>query len=376
MLEKKTKILLLSMRSCTLSFLLLLLSVFLSSPLRANPLLPPPFELLVSELMFDSEGKWVMELRPSYTDHGYYTEMVDSICIKSSNSRVKWNGLLTGEDGFYVSPEIILLRNDSLDSDFIINPEGDYIQVTTYYKWEPDSISYTLIFGSYPGATVRKPNEGESIVWAEGYYCIDVTPTIDFPNDNEGMFANVTFNIYYPDKQPFYYPDVRLFDANHSQLIPIYKNEDGSYSGNLYYCRYLIDKLYIGNAYGQYYDYWEFKSPVNCWMDDAIDLGNGAKIRIDLDRFTDIQTVKKKEVLKIIPNPVTENAFFYETTLPVRSAKSAIEIIGLNGQILAQYPVFENKGKIILPSNIVKGIYNAVLRVNEKRYATAKIIVQ
>jgi hypothetical protein len=370
----KTKFLLLLIRSYILSFLLLLLSILFCSPLRANPLPPPPFELLVSELMFESDGKWVMELQPSYPDHWYYyTETVDSIYIESSNSRIKWNGLLTKEDGFYANPGFVLLRNDSLDSDFIINPEGDYIQVTTY----PDAISYTLIFGNYPGATLRSPNEGESIVWAAGYYCIDVTPTIGLPNDNEGMFANVTFNIYYPDRQPFYFSDVRLFDANHLQLIPIYKNEDGSYSGNLYYCRYLIDKLYIGDRNGRYYEYWEFIRPINCWMDNAIDLGNGAEIRIDLNRFTDIQTVKTEEtVLKIIPNPVTENAFSYETTLPVKSAKSIIEIIGLNGQILAQYPVFEYSGKISLPANIAKGIYNAVLRVNEKKYATAKLIVQ
>jgi hypothetical protein len=316
-----------------------------------------------------------MELQPRH-EH-YDVEMVDSICIKSSNSRVKWNGLLMGEGGVYANPEAVLLRNDSLDSDLIINPEGDYIQITTYYKWAPDSISYTLTFGNYPGATVRSPDEGESIVWANEYYCIDVTPTIGLPNDEEGMFATVRFNIYYPDGQAFYASDARLFDANHLQLIPIYKNEDGSYSGTLYYCRYLIDKLYINNGSGRYYEYWEFKNPINCWMDDAINRDYEITIRIDLDQFTDIQSIKpEKIVLKIIPNPVTENAFTYETTLPVKSAKSIIEIIGLNGQTIAQYPVFENKGRIKLPTNIAKGIYTAALTVNTKKYAAAKIVVQ
>jgi hypothetical protein len=352
------------------------LSILFCAPLRSNPLPPPPLEFLISELLFESEGKWVMELRLRNAEY-HSPEELESVYIKSSNSRVKWDGLLTRGDGSDFYFEVVLLRNDSLDSDLIINPEGDFLQVVTYWGWETDSICHTLVFGNYPDAVVRSPDDGESIVFAEEYYCIDASPTIGFPNDEEGITGMVTFDIYYPDRQPFVFSDVRLFDADHLQFIPIYKNEDGSYSGELYRGRYLIDKLYVGSKYGYYTEYWEFKNPINCRMDEAMRWSFKIRLRIDLDRFTGMQTVETEgTLLKIFPNPIMENTFGYETTLPVRSAKSVIEITGLNGQIVAQYPIFENKGKMTLPANTAKGIYNAALTVNKKKYATTKIIVQ
>jgi len=80
--------------------------------------------------------------------------------------------------------------------------------------------------------------------------------------------------------------------------------------------------------------------------------------------------------LKVYPNPVKEHSFYYETTLPVKSTNSAIEIIGLKGQKIGRYPISENKGTIKLSSNISRGVYTICLIVNNKNYANIKISVQ
>jgi hypothetical protein len=145
------------------------------------------------------------------------------------------------------------------------------------------------------------------------------------------------------------------------------------YIEDVYACRYSFDKIYPWlEDYQHRSDYWVI-DPVQFEMDqDSI-----ISLDIYLGGYVNTETVKKEEehVLKIYPNPVIEKSFHYETALPVKSTNSAIEITGLNGQKAGCYPIFESKGNIELPSDIVRGIYTVSLIVNQKNYATVKIIV-
>ena len=351
--------------------LLIVMALPIYMQLQANPLPSPPTEFFVSELAFDSEGKWVMELN-AFHDH----YLLDSIIIKSSSGRVKWNGLSQDEDGRYIYQEMILLRNDSLDSGLNINPNGDYIEITSYNQGY-DSINHRLIFGNYADAFVRSPLETESIVWAAGFYCIDRTPTIGSINDAEGMYGAAKFNIYYPSGELFADTYAALSDENSSGFSTVTKNSDGSYSGNLYYCNLSFEKLFLRSYNGQYYDYWSISQPVAIRMDDPENWDKENSIQIELSLFTSVQTINTDEsILKIYPNPISGKSFYYETTLPVKSANSRIEISGLNGQIIAHYPISQNKDKITLPSNIVNGVYNVTLIINSKKYIVSKVIVE
>ncbi|MDR2086431.1 MAG: T9SS type A sorting domain-containing protein [Dysgonamonadaceae bacterium] len=390
------------MKRYLFSFVLLLLSIFFCSPLRSNPIALMPPEFYASELMFDSDGKWIIELH-SYTFD--IPEVVDSVRITTSSGSAKWNKPDFGnqEEGYWEHPDVFILQNDSLDSDLTIHSEGDFVQVTTYYEegawWgtEGKSSSHTFIFGNYTGALVRSPKEGESIAhvpylmtllndYTSFYYnkfiyskqyAIDPTPGIGQLNDENVAGGKLSARIHNLSDQPFSESRLSLKDEHYYSVIDLALQTDGLYSGDVYACKYYFDKLYPWEwpatvGWNSGHDYWTI-NPVEFEIEQDTIL----TLDIYINRYVDIQTVKPEEtVLRIISNPITENAFTYETTLPVKSSKSIIEIIGLNGQIIAQYPVSENKGKITLPSNIAKGIYHAALTVNRKRYATAKIIVR
>ncbi|MDD5185320.1 MAG: T9SS type A sorting domain-containing protein, partial [Paludibacter sp.] len=75
------------------------------------------------------------------------------------------------------------------------------------------------------------------------------------------------------------------------------------------------------------------------------------------------------------PNPIKDLAFMYEISIPVKSSTSYIELISSSGQKMGQFPVTENTGKINLPANTANGMYSLRLFVNNKNYATAKIII-
>jgi hypothetical protein len=362
--------------ACSFSMMLLV-----GIRLYANPIPVPPTEFAVSELMFDIEKKWVMELR-GINIYGYYSlQDIDSVCITSSGGRgrVKMNCLDYGND--FVS-EMILLGNDCLDSDLIINQTGDFIQVTTYYErvdyiGSVDSVNHTLIFGNYTGATVRSPNENESIVFISGnLYSIDKTPTIGLPNDEEGTHTTILFEIYYPDEQLFVAPVVKLCNDNDPAEIILTRQADGLYSGEAHLCSYYFTKMHFKTQESKQYHsgYWYFRTwrlYMNWW-----DAPNYAHLII-LDQFQGIQSVQiEKTILKIYPNPVKEKVFGYQTELPVKSAISYLEITGIDGQMIEQYSITENKGRLMLPSNIVAGIYTVRLIVNKKNYATTKIIIQ
>lgn len=371
-------------------------TLYVNMALHANPVPRPTQELVVSELMFDSNGKWVMELGglcPVGFSNGknvmglcelypYYFLEIDSICITSSNSRIKVNNLPYGDENI---PKIILLRNDSLDSNLIIKQTGDFIKITTYYsqpQWYygdqfVDSLSNTLIFGNYEGATVRSPNESESIVWISDYlYSINKTPTIgQLPKDGSGTHTTIKFNIHYPDWQPFTASFVKLCDNNNKWEIDLNREDDGSYSGEVYYCSYSLSKMYF-NIQPPYVGYWLI-SPCNISLDWDTYWNNFLWINIYLTQFVDIKPIQAEaSILKIYPNPVKDNSFNYETVLPVNSTNCTIEITKLNGQKIGQYPVSESKGKINLSSNIPQGIYFIKLNVNNKNYANTKIMIQ
>jgi hypothetical protein len=374
---------------------LIFFALFINVKLNANPLPKPPTEFAVSEFMFDSEGKWMIELGGFYhttffSNGKWMTKTVkyfdfsfreiDSICITTSSGKVKVNNLPYGSDEFI--SETILLSNNDLDSDLIIKQTGDYIKITTYYnqpQWYNgseivDSLSTVLVFGDYEGATVRSPGENESIVWTNGdLYSINKTPTIGQLNkDESGTYSAVKFNIFYPDKQPFTATYAKLCDNNDKFEIDLVRQEKGSYSGEVHYCLYHIDKMYF-KVYktGIYRDYWTI-FPFN--ISDHWD--TSSSIDVYLNQFVDIKPIPKEDaVFKIFPNPIIEKSFYYETALPVNSTNCIIEITGLNGQKIGSYPISESKGKIALSSNILQGIYTVRLIVNNKNYANTKIIV-
>lgn len=374
---------------------LIVASVFLmltmNVQLRANPIAVYPPEFFVSELKFDSSGEWVIELKSIHFD---IPEDVDSIRISTSSGSAKWKNPMLSD----TEDTIFILRNDSLDSDLVIHQEGDFVQITTFYNegYYGESITHTLTFGNYQGATVRSPKGEESIAYVADYrmdynhddffksrsvpiYSNLYTIATGYPNESNVCVGKIKAKIHNPNNQPFSESKLQLRDEHYTNVFDMEQQEDGTYLGNLYACYYYFDKLhpwidpftgYYNNSYRR--DYWTIEPIQFEGEQDTV-----ISLDICINSYMDIQTVKKEEdhVLKIYPNPIIENSFYYETALPVKSTNSVIEIIGLNGQKIGYYPVSESKGNIKLPSNILHGIYTVCLIVNNKNYIAVKIMV-
>jgi len=341
---------------------------------KANPIPIPIYtECFISALKFDSDGEWIIELKCIEFRGGFF-----SLIINTSSGCAIWESPeFYPQEGFIIKKDDLSSIFDDLSSDLTIHREGDFVKVKIEnYTYDSGYYCFIrgtsqLIFGNYPGATVRSPKEGEIIA------CVPVNDS--YFSDNIGLYTiatddgtfckgKIVATIHNSSNHPFSETTIKVQDNRYPNSFYLRKQEDSTFTGDFYSCYYHFDKL-LSEKQGNVH-----------WIIEPVQFEMEQDTVIFLDIYitdiANIQDVKNEEhILKIYPNPVVDNSFYYETALPVKSANSRIEIIGLNGKTIMQSPVYENKGKITLPSNTVNGIYNVSLIVNNRNYVSAKIVV-
>ncbi len=266
-----------------------------------------------------------------------------------------------------------------------INPSGDSVYIS---RGVVTQLIPTLIFGNLPNANIRAPKAGESIA-LYGYDCtyydeysyslshildydysIDKSPSMGEKNDSSGMFGTIKGKIY--DPKNLLPPDVWLAGVGITDFKP---DIDGNFSARITSSNHTIDKLYYSTNKGALaYGYYVEISPVN------VNTEPDSTVNVELTITGIVASVENvntgsESVLKISPNPVKDSFLNYEISIPVKSANSYIEIVGLNGQRIGQFPVYDNSGTIQIPGKIPNGTYTARLFVNNKNYANQKIII-
>jgi hypothetical protein len=360
-------------------FLLIIFSFACFTTINANPLPSPPPIIGLSEIGFDSDGKWVIELgyQNIYNENTYMP--VDSIFICSSTGRARLKNLrFEGYAG------VMLVRNDSLLSNLIINPTGDSIQIEYHYRQYSSTTKglYTpLVFGDFKNATLACPQTGKSIasyfvfnntshnftpIFAN-VYSIDKSPTLGVENDTTGMCGTLKGKIYDQNNQ-------LLINSTHDfstyGLFNFKPSPDGSYSVKAFSFKNRISKMYYSEGYNNFIvDILPIE--FNMMPDSVI------FVDVHIQKITAVDEIKSDLVtmLQVSPNPITDLSFKYEVSIPVKSSDSYIEMISLSGQRIMQFPITENIGKINLPANTTKGVYTLRLLVNNKNYGTLKIII-
>jgi hypothetical protein len=361
--------------------LLIIFSLACIAITKANPLPSPPPIIGLSEIGFDSDGKWAIELgyQNIYNENTYMP--VDSIFICSSTGRAKLKNMR-----FNSWAGIMMVRNDSLLSNLIINPAGDSIQIEYYYRQYSSTtkgLYIPLVFGNFKNATLACPKTGQSIASYfffnniymynsssinPNVYSIDISPTLGVENDTTGMCGTLKGQIYDQNNQLL---------TNSSQTLGtygIYDNiqplSDGSYSVKAFSFKNTISKMYYSEGYNNFIvDILPIE--YNMMPDSVI------SVDIHILKITAVDEIKSDPVtiLQISPNPIKDLLFNYEISIPVKSSASFIELISLSGQKIVQFPITENVGKINLPANTTNGIYTLRLLVNNKNYGTSKIII-
>lgn len=349
-------------------FLLVIIALTIISFLRANPL--PSTSVALSEIYFDTNGKWVIELQ--YSDARQDIYPIDSIWIKSASgiSKVKRFNIV-GSDG------LIVIRNDSLMSNLVINPKGDFVEISYFlHSYFHKRTNDPVIFGNFLNASLNSPRTGQSIACAPfyfgyyGLYGIDISPTIGAMNDTIGMLGTLKGHIY--DKNDQLLSVTSGHFSNGESNIEFYPKPDGSYSIRFYSRKYHISQLIYKKS--------------NTWSSFNIEpfdfsLVPDSVVVIDI-HILDTLNVGIKEIVrnpkslfKIYPNPIRELSFSYEIEIPVKSSNCYVEIVDMNGQKIERYSVIENKGKIDLPSGIKNGIYTLLLFANNRKYSSSKLLI-
>ena len=354
------------MKKILISFWGLAITLFL----QANPL-PSP-SIAVSELMFDTENNWIIELK-IFNGYPSMFDECDSICLSSSSEKAKLEKYTINLDIY--GSGFLVVRNDSLASDLHINQLGDSIQIAFY--WGDISISFhsPLVFGNYPNSKVRAPQTGESVALAldfsDGLFCIDNTPTIGTENTSEGMRGTIYGKIYDKNNQPFTSSNITFRDYNGLEISP---QTDGSYSCYAYAFHNKIEKLHYDTI--TYRGVWINIIPLDFVMEPD------NSINLDIHLLEDIVYAGNSDIIaddfsvfKIYPNPIKNKILSYEVELPIRSVNGTIEVFDVSGKKIANYSIFESRGSVNLPLNITDGMYLVKLLINNKIYNTSKMLI-
>jgi len=347
--------------------LLIVNSILLVTILRANPIGPP--SIVLSELFFDMNGKWVIELQYFDTDQKEWP--IDSIWIKTSSgiSRVKRINII-GFTGVFV------IDNDSMASNLIINPVKDSIQISyTFGTYKETNIA--LVYGNSPDYAIRNPINGQSIAripnneYLQQKYSIDKSPTIGGVNDTLGMSGTIKGHVY--DKNGNLLPNSTGWLNNYQTGLNFYLNLDGAYSSRLYSTKNHLDELYYHSTLttGEYVNI----TPIEVTMqpDSVITID----IHILSSLNVEIKDINKasESIIKIFPNPLNGLILNYEISLPVKSSNCTIRLVSLNGQKIAEFHITDNSGMLNLPSNIENGSYMVLLFLNDKNYSSSQVLI-
>lgn len=351
-----------------------LLFVFTFTFLQANPISPP--EIGVSEVMFDSENNWILELELFYYNL-YPFGTLDSICITTSSGTSKLERYTINVDN--EGSGILVVRNDSLSSDLFINAEGDCIYASLHFADYESYNENKLIFGNYPNSKIRAPQLGESVAGVPayylyyGYYCICKSPTIGEQNTGIGMKGTITGTVYDKDNQPLSLKNIIFKEFPFLIGAQITPQEDGTFSSEIFAYQRTITRLYYDTIanHGIY---------IHIIQVD-IDIEPNEILPLDIYLLEDViygqSDIKELErsLLKIYPNPIKNRILNYETELPIRALNCSIALFDLSGKQIAHYPISENSGTVHLPQNLSHGAYIVNFYANNKVYHTTKIVI-
>ncbi|MFA5417571.1 MAG: T9SS type A sorting domain-containing protein [Bacteroidales bacterium] len=322
----------------------------------ANPIVLPTVD--ICELSFDETGHWVVELWYDYINEQDYP--IDSIFLISRTDTVKLpDYTFEGENGF------IVLWQDSLNSEFNINPSGDSITVLSYmYSYEYYDV---LVFGESSGAVISSPRLGQSLCRYIGDYVKDKSPTIGEPNDTTGMCGTVKGTVYDLNNEPVAnLPFVLEYSLGYqceTDEYGIFTTRVLSKPNTLNHFSYTVDN---------HLRFMPIEDIAYVMEPDSIvfrDIHMLDSLLTDVD-----QQSATSFPVKLYPNPLTQHdRLNYEIDLPVKTANCRIEIYTVSGQMVVSQEITQSNGQIDLSGAV--GILLVNFRMENQLLSTNRIVV-
>ena len=369
------------MKNFTLTICLLLL---FGLNLRSNPILDPP-HFLISELMFDEDGKWSIELNNLYSmgnDSIFRYSDIDKITIHSlsGNLEIEWP--------YKKDWSCVTFNEKDYPNSMKINPEGDSIYIKAYKDgkditdWKYFLINF-LVFGNNPRAIVGAPKPGQSIAHVKktGIYSISTKPTMGTlfkEADLDNMYTTFKGVVYY-NNQP--YRGNFVLEYNSLPEYPYYENryrceirtdEKAQYTTKVLSTRVIWDNMQDINIYGRYAEIAEIDTIVT----PGTVINKDINVIITFYNSIKENKISEEQTIKFYPKPIGEERLLtYETILPVNTTDTELEIYSLTGQLLLKKLLTEPNGQIEL-RDYVKGTYIVNVLTNGKKQYSTKITLE
>jgi hypothetical protein len=348
-----------------LMFVVVLL--FSLSTINANPIVPP--SVAISELIFDAEGNWILELQ-GFEMNSWMP--FDSIFIQSSTGKAKLKRFQF--DGI---SNVLMVRKDSLDKDINIRQQGDSLILLCYsYGHYFNDYAPPFVFGDKYSALVASPRSTQSIAGVPGFqfsfdYSIDKSPTMGYPNDTTGMCGTLTGQLYDVNNQLIPSNDYTFYGSDGWQLN---YNQSGIYQVRVLSKTIKLNSLQV------------YHKPTKKWANVPIDpvrveVQPDSQLTYNLHLQKDLLTALNEvgelsdQLLSFFPNPVSDRILRYSVVLPVRSSDSYLEVIGSNGQLVLKQSISDQQGLLHLPATLAAGAYFIRLQMNNRYYSPTKILV-
>jgi hypothetical protein len=335
----------------------LIFCMLIGSGLFANPMVTSTVE--ISELHFDSSGKWVLEL--VYYQYNPPNIPIDSIFLLSTKDSVKLQGfILEGNIG------VIVLRNDSLDSDFEINHYGDKLIVRFYIMGT--GFEDILVFGNYDGAVINYPRSGQSICKFSYHFMKDSSPTIGELNDTTGIYGTLSGIVYDISLNPV---SVSKFGFDNQ----FETSESGNYQTRVYSKPFEFNRVYY------FYNSASYPHSISVMPIDPISFVMEPDSIVVRDIYLQdtlpvyINNIVKNDFpLKLFPNPVSKSGkLYYEIELPLKTTNCRLELITIDGKVLLAKKVTEQEGELLLFDN--RGIVFVNLWMDNELLISSRVIV-
>jgi len=306
----------------TLSTLVLtnLCLLSLLSEIKANPI---SLEF-ISEIQFADSNSvaWTIEL---YDEWGYFYDYnLDGWYFASSSDTAYFNpGLTADEAGF------ILIRQDSLQSFFILNRSGDTL---TLYD-SSDQWMGEVRYGDVDHPDIAAPSPGQSICRGRGDYSgwyIDNTPTLGTENDYDGSIGTVDGYVYNFAGIPLagarvvYGFELTLLD----DVDTLYAESDSS--GHYSFLR----AARLNRIFTKLYGFIDQDTLIQIWPDSIRHLDFQLRPTVGIESNPGNQTPGQFNLKQNYPNPFNPITII-EFDLPLES-KVTLRILKIDGSELAK----------------------------------------
>lgn len=364
-------------------FLITFITLFVVSALRANPL--PSTQVNLSEIYFDSNGQWTIELQYFDARQNYFPIDTIWIATKSGISQLRRFDI-TGTTG------LLIVRNDSLLSPLSLDPLNDSIRVIYTIKLNANSYyktsSYPIVYGNSETSSLGSPKNGQSIAevpscfydkYAEitgisynGIFSIDKSATIGMVNDTTGMCGTLKGHIY--DKYNQLISDTAICFFNEEAGIYFHPEPGGFYSVRTLSRKSQVDNLYFCTSGGTSFRSMKI-TPINVSMQPDSVISMDIHLLDDLLNGTSKIYGSSGFIFKILPNPAKDLVLNYQIGIPVSSTHCYIVLYNLNGEEICNFSVMQSQGKLNLPPAIKNGVYILKLYANNKNYSSLKVII-